>query len=159
AWSCWGCRSSRSTVPSRSARPHSGRLLAVSLRRRSSPHGPLSRWRHPLVTALESKAELAVLTGDAADTADWMLRRTSGRWESRRLQLLGTVPDVVGYYSEGSAALAADFYDDSRAAVRAPGRFMASAVVLDRTVKIRRSIAWAADPLSTDDVDSAVARL
>lgn len=111
-----------------------------------------------MVTALESKAELNLLLDDAADTARWMLKRTTGQWESRRLQLLDTVPDVVAYYSEGSAAVAADFYDDSRAAARAAGRFAAEAVVLDRTVKIRRGVAWASEPLSTLDDAAAMAR-
>lgn len=112
-----------------------------------------------MVSAFESKAALAVLTDDAADTAQWMLRRTSGVWESRRLQLLDTAPEVVGFYSEGAAALAADFYDDSRSAVKVKSRFAADAVVLDRAVKIRRGIAWASFPLSLNDVDAAAGRL
>lgn len=109
-----------------------------------------------MVTALESKAQLTLLGDDAEDTVRWMLRRSSGRWESRRVQLLDTVPDVLGFYSEGSAALAVDFYDDSRAGVA--GRFSASPVVLDRTVKIRRGVVWASEPLSVDDDELAAAR-
>ncbi|MGN7978209.1 hypothetical protein ACTJJ4_11605 [Microbacterium sp. 22195] len=110
-----------------------------------------------MVTALESKRQLAVLADDSEDTVRWMLRRSSGRWESRRLQLLDTVPDVVAFYSEGSAALAVDLYDDMR--VGAEGRFAAGSVVLDRTVKIRRGVAWASEPLSVDDDELAAARL
>ena len=112
-----------------------------------------------MVSALESKAQLAVLMDDAADTVEWTLRRSSGVFESRRLQLLDTVPDLVGFYSEGSAALAADFYDDARTEARADGRFTASPVVLDRTVRIRRGVAWASEPLSIDDEAAAIARL
>lgn len=112
-----------------------------------------------MVTALESKRELTLVTEDAADTAQWMLRRSSGSWESRRLQLLDTVPGVIGYYSEGTSALAVDFYDDARAAVRDSTRYGAEPVVLDRTVKIRRGIAWASEPLSLADDAAAVGRL
>lgn len=111
------------------------------------------------MTPLESKAQLTTLADDAEETARWMVRRTSGSWESRRLQLLDTVPEVTAFYSEGSAALAADFYDDARSAVRAETTFVASPVVLDRTVKIRRGVAWASFPLSVDDWDAAEARM
>lgn len=110
-----------------------------------------------MVTAQESKAQLTLLGDDAVDTVRWMVRRTSGSWESRRLQLLDTVPGVSAFYSEASAALAADFYDDAR--VGAPGRFAAAPVVLDRTVKIRRGVVWASEPLSLDDAEAAEARM
>ncbi len=110
------------------------------------------------MTPLESKAQLVVLGDDAADTARWMVRRSSGAWESRRLQLLDAAPGVIGYYSEATAALAADFYDDQRSKVKGE-RYAADSVVLDRTVKIRRRIAWASEPLSLDDDELAAARL
>lgn len=110
-----------------------------------------------MVTALESKRLLTVLADDSEDTVRWMLRRSSGRWESRRLQLLDTVPDMVAFYSEGSAALAVDLYDDERSGVA--DRYTASPVVLDRSVKIRRGVAWASEPLSVDDDELAAARL
>lgn len=110
-----------------------------------------------MVTALESKRLLTVLADDSEDTVRWMLRRSSGRWESRRLQLLDTVPDMVAFYSEGSAALAVDLYDDERTGVT--GRYTAAPVVLDRSVKIRRGVAWASEPLSVDDDELAAARL
>lgn len=110
-----------------------------------------------MVTPLESKAELTVLGEDAEDTARFMVRRASGSWESRRLQLLDTVPEVVAFYSEGSAALATDLYDDARVGVA--GRYAAVPVILDRTVKIRRGVAWASEPLSVEDDELAAARL
>ena len=108
------------------------------------------------MTALESKQALTVLADDAEDTARWMVDRTSGAFETRRLQLLDTVPDVVGYYSEGSAALAADAYMDARWGVG--GAFVAAPIVLDRTVKIRRGVAWASDPMSLGDFEMASSR-
>ena len=109
-----------------------------------------------MVTAQESKRLLTLLGDDAEDQVRWMLRRSSGQWESRRIQLLDTVPDVLGFYSEGSAALAADFYDDARVGVA--GAYTATPVLLDRTVKIRRGVAWATEPLSIDDDELAAAR-
>lgn len=109
------------------------------------------------MTALESKQALTLLADDAEDTARWMVSRTSGTFEARRLQLLDTVPDVIGYYSEGSAVLAADAYMDARVGVA--GAFAAAPVVLDRTVKIRRGIAWASDPLAVGDLELSSVRL
>lgn len=109
-----------------------------------------------MVTAQESKAQLTLLADDSEDTVRWMLRRSSGSWESRRLQLLDTVPDVTAFYSEGSAALAADFYDDARVGTR--GAYAAAPVILDRTVKIRTGVAWASEPLSINDEELAAAR-
>lgn len=111
------------------------------------------------MTPQESKATLAALTDDAADTIEWTLRRSSGTFESRRFQLLETGSAVIGYYSEGSSALAVDFYDDARDAAQATGRFSAEPVVLDRVVKIRRGLAWASEPLSIDDDEAALGRL
>lgn len=109
------------------------------------------------MTALESKRALTLLGDDAEDTARWMVGRTSGSFESRRLQLLDTVPGVIGYYSEGSAALAAEAYMDARLGVA--GSFVAAPIVLDRTVKIRRGVAWASDPLKVGDFELSSARL
>lgn len=108
---------------------------------------------------LESKAALAVLTADGVDSMQWTLQRTSGSFESRRLQLLEVGSSLIGYYSEASAALGVDMYDESRAAAKAKGAFSAEPIVLDRTVRIRRGIAWASEPLSIDDEKSAIDRL
>lgn len=108
---------------------------------------------------LESKAALAVLTDDGIDSIRWTLQRSSGSFEARRLQLLEVGSSLIGYYSEASAALGVDIYDESRAAAQAKGKFAAQPVILDRTVKIRRGIAWASDPLSTDDEQAAIGRL
>ena len=111
------------------------------------------------MTPLESKAALSIVADDAADTIEWTLRRTSGSFENRRLQLLESGESIIGYYSQGSAALAVDFYEEKRANARATGRFAAEPVILDRVVKIRRGIAWASEPLSIDDDAAALSRL
>lgn len=109
------------------------------------------------MTAVESKRALTLLGDDAEDTARWMVERTAGSFESRRLQLLDTVPGVIGYYSDGSAALAADAYMDARTGVA--GSFVAAPIVLDRAVKIRRGVAWASDPLRVGDIELSAARM
>ena len=108
---------------------------------------------------LETRAALGLLTDEAVATAGQVLEATSGSPEARRLALLNDIPQVIGYYADGSAALAADFYEDSRtlAGVRAP--FVTQLVIADRVVKIRRAIAWAADPLFDGDTDTTRARL
>lgn len=111
------------------------------------------------MTPQESKAALRILTADAKDSIEWTLRRTSGSFESRRFQLLETGSALIGYYSEGSSALAVDFYEEARADAQAVGRFAAAPVILDRTVKIRRGLAWASEPLSVDDDTAALGRL
>jgi hypothetical protein len=92
-------------------------------------------------------------------SAQQVLAATSGAPEVRRYDLLGAVPEVIGYYADGSAALAADFYEDARARAGVTARFTAEVSLEDRTVKIRRGIAWAAEPLFEGDEALAGARL
>lgn len=110
-------------------------------------------------TASESKAALKLVTSAAVATADGLLVRLSGTAEQRRALLLEGVPDLVGYYSAGSSALAADFYDDERERAAAPRLFVAEPIINDRTEKIRRGVAWASEPLFADDAAAAASRL
>jgi hypothetical protein len=109
-------------------------------------------------TPSESRAALALVTGAAVEAATRLLGSLSGSPESKRTDLLGVVPEVIAYYSDGSSALAADFYDDERDAAGARGLYVAEPVILDRGRKIGNAIAWAAEPLITGDGD-AVGRL
>lgn len=95
----------------------------------------------------ESRAELKALTTASVEEASELLSRLPGSAEQRRALLLDGVPGLIEYYAEGSAALAADFYDEQRAAAAVKQTFTSELVLLDRTVKIRRAIVWAADPL------------
>lgn len=61
--------------------------------------------------------------------------------------LLVAVPEVVAYYSDGTAALAADHYDDLREIANPPRRFTAEPVVNLREEKLRRGLIWAQEPL------------
>jgi len=105
----------------------------------------------------ESRAALQLLTGEAVGTAQEILARTRGPAELRRLALLESGVELIAYYSEGSAVLAADFYEEERetAGVRTP--FVPELVVTDRVVAQRRGIAWAAEPLFGEDQDAALA--
>jgi hypothetical protein len=113
-----------------------------------------------VVTALESKAALRIVTEESVNTATALLTGLNGSPDARRAALLNGVPAIIGYFSEGSAALAVDFYEEER--VRAGVRdrtFVTEFVVNDRTVKIRRGVAWASDPLFSDDEETASKRL
>ena len=101
------------------------------------------------------------MTSAAVTAAVTALGRVTGPPEEQRAVLLEAVPGLITYYSEGSAALAADFYDDERERAAPPKLYLAEPVIEDRTVKIRRGVAWAADPLFGDapDLGAAGSRL
>lgn len=112
-----------------------------------------------MLTAADSKAALQIVTAAAVNTVTSLFSSTSGTPEQRRAMLLDGVPDVVAYYSVGSAALAADFYDDERERAAPPKLYLAEPVIADRTEKLRRAVAWASDPLFGDDPEAAAGRL
>lgn len=112
-----------------------------------------------MVTADQSKAALVLLTNAAVSSAHSALAGVDGSFENQRSQLLYSIPHLIGYYSDGSAALAADFYEDERDRWEDPGTYVAVPVVSDRVEKIRRAVAWAADPLKDEDVATTEGRL
>lgn len=112
-----------------------------------------------MVSPLQSRSALNLVASAAVATSLQLLRSTSGTPEQRRYDLLGGVPEVIGYYQDGTGALAADFYEDARVEAGVAGRFTAEVVLVDRTVKIRRAIAWAAEPLFTGDEATTTGRL
>jgi len=112
-----------------------------------------------MITARESKAALTLVMGAAVGMVTSLLERTAGAPEEQRALLLEGAPEVINYYSAGAAALAADFYDDQREFSAPPKLYLAEPIILDRTEKIRRAVAWASDPLFKDDPLSAGARL
>lgn len=97
-------------------------------------------------TPLESRAILQTLTGEAVSTSTALAEQVGGTPEARRAALLEGVPLIVGYYSDGSAALAADFYEEQRELAGVTGGFAPELIVADRTVKLRRAVAWASEP-------------
>jgi hypothetical protein len=112
-----------------------------------------------MATPLQTRAILREVTSEAVATADGLLSSFTGSPEVRRLALLDSVPALVGYFADGSSALAVDFYEEQRELAGERSRFVADAVVADRTVKIRRGIAWAADPLFGDVEDGGAAEI
>lgn len=95
----------------------------------------------------ESRAQLELLTTVAIEESTALARNFTGTPEVQRAALLTTIPTVVSYYSDGSSALAADFYEERRELAGVRSRFRAQPVVLDRGEKIRRAVVWAAAPL------------
>lgn len=106
-------------------------------------------------SALEVRSGLRVVTSAAVDRAVAVLAGVGGKPEVRRAALLDAVPEVISYYADGTAALAADYYDETRTSLGVAGRFTAEPIVPDRAVKIGRAIAWATEPLLTGDGDVA----
>ena len=104
-------------------------------------------------TASESRRALILVTSSAVDAAVRLYGSLDGPPEAVRADLLDGVPQLVSYFSDGSAALAADFYDDERDAAAARGRFVAEPVIADRVEKVRRGVAWAAGPLFGEVTD------
>lgn len=113
-----------------------------------------------MASANESRAALEVVTTESVDTSIALLTNLSGSPRARRAALLNGVPEIISYFSEGSAALAVDFYEEERELAGVRDRsFVTEFVVNDRTVRIRRGVAWAADPLFSDDEETAAKRL
>lgn len=110
-------------------------------------------------SALEQRATLLVLTTEAVDAAIAVLEQSSGSPDARLFALGSSVPDIIGYYAEGAAALAADFYAEEREMAGATKLYVPELVIADRSTKIRTGIAWAAKPLLTDDTETAAKRL
>lgn len=106
-------------------------------------------------TALETRSALRLVTAAAVDATAALLGSVSGAAKVQRSDLLDAVPQIIAYYADGTAALAADYYDDERARAGAAGRFLAEPLVPDRAVKIGRAIAWATQPLIDGTGDTA----
>lgn len=105
-------------------------------------------------TAEESRRAL-VLVSSAAVTE--VSEYVTGSAEQTRAALFEVTPTLVAYYSDGSAALAADYYDDVREQAAARGRFMAEPVVNLREEKIRNGLGWATSPLFLPEPDTELA--
>lgn len=101
-------------------------------------------------TPSESREALQLVTGEAVATAGALALQLNGSPELRRAALLETVPDLIGYYADGSAALAADFYEEQREDAGVRSSFVPELVLVDRTVKVRRAVAWASEPWFTE---------
>ena len=110
-------------------------------------------------TPSEVRTALQLLTADAVAVTLELSKQIDGSSEARRAALLESVPEVIGYYGDGAAALAADAYDDERELAGVAAPFSSQPVVADRTVKIRRAVAWSSAPLFDGADDVALQRL
>lgn len=105
----------------------------------------------------ETRPALKLITDAAVSAGLSVLKTMAGAPNARRAGLLEHIPPVVAHYSEGTAALAADYYEEERLRAGERSQFVATLVVEDRTTKLRNGIAWAADPLFGDEPDEALA--
>ena len=105
-------------------------------------------------TAEQARRALTLVTTAAVSDASTLIRRTSP--DRTRDALLAGTPEVVAYYSDGSAALAADHYDDLREAANPRRPYVAEPVVVLREEKIRTGVLWAVEPLYRPDPDEAL---
>lgn len=104
-------------------------------------------------TVDEARQGLVLLTQAAISTVAELVTTSPDR--TRDALLLAT-PEVVAYYSEGSAALAADHYDDLREGATVATAYRAEPVVNLREEKIRRGVLWAVEPLFGVDPDTVL---
>lgn len=109
-----------------------------------------------MTTASESREALELVTTTAMAEAVALPSRFSGTPEVRRAALLEAVPALIAYYSDGTSALAADFFEEERELARVTSIFTAMPVVADRVEKQRRAIVWAAEPLFDESVGVTV---
>lgn len=105
---------------------------------------------------VEARAALELVTMAAVAEAVALPSRLSGPPEARRLALLEAVPALIAYYSEGSSALAADFYEEERDLARVRSRFSVQPIIQERTAEQRAAVAWAAVPLFDEALDVTV---
>lgn len=105
-------------------------------------------------TPEEARRGLVLLTTAAVADATALVTSSADRTQAA---LLTAAPDLVAYYSDGTAALAADHYDDLREAANASGRYVAEPIVRLREEKIRTGVLWAVEPLYRPEPDRVLA--
>lgn len=98
----------------------------------------------------EARRGLILLTSAAVDDASRLVGEAPDR---TRDALLVGVPEVVSYYSDGTAALAADHYDDLREEANPRRRYTAEPVAELRDEKLRIGVLWAVEPLYDPEPD------
>lgn len=74
-----------------------------------------------------------------------------------RAALIDASVPLVGYYADGTSALAADYYDELRDTANPARAFRASPVIDLDEERLRRAAIWATDPLYTPDPDPVLA--
>jgi hypothetical protein len=112
-------------------------------------------------SASQVRSALNKLAEDGVARLAAALPLLSGSPETIRGDLLDLAPSVIFTYTDGSSALAADWYDDLREESAPPRLYLAEPVVADRSEKVHRMVAWAAEPLfgAEPDMDQVALRL
>lgn len=105
---------------------------------------------------VEAREAMQLVTDTAVAEAVAIPARLTGSPEARRLLLLDAVPALIAYYSDGTSALAADFYEEERELARVGSRFAVRPIVEERTAEQRAAVAWAAAPLFDESLDVSV---
>jgi hypothetical protein len=106
----------------------------------------------------QARLALVAVTNAAVTEASQLVSQNAAQ---TRQALFDVIPSTIAYYSDGSSALAADYYDDLRQDASAAGRFRADPVVNLRwggqgEEKIRTGILWAVAPLLDEVPDQAL---
>lgn len=107
-----------------------------------------------MATPEEARQALVLVTDRAVSTATELVTANA---DATREALVLATPGIVAYYSDGTAALAADHYDDLRATANASGRYTAEPVVRLREEQIRIGTLWAVEPLYRAEPDQVLA--
>lgn len=110
-----------------------------------------------MATPDQARAALIAVT-DAAVTAGSTLLAGSTDTRAARNDLLDALPALIETYSDGTAALAADYYDDVRDTAGAHGSYLAEPVVNLRPEKIRIGGLWTIKPLLLPEPDIGAAQ-
>lgn len=112
-----------------------------------------------MLTARESQAALRRVVDESVASSVLLLSRVRGSGTVRRAALLDGVPALIDHFGAASGTLALDQYQGERARAGVRSGYAARIFVEDRTVKIRRAVAWASDPLMVGDDEGSASRL
>jgi len=104
-------------------------------------------------SASQVRAALVALADVGVTRLAGVLPSLSGSPSEVRGALLDLTPALIATYTDGSSALAADWYDELRDEVSPPKRFSAEPFIADRGEKIGRMVAWASEPLFAPEPD------
>ena len=111
-------------------------------------------------SASQVRSALNRLADDGVARLASILPLLSGSPEVIRSDLLDIAPSVIFTYTDGSSALAADWYDDIREEASPRRLYLAEPVVADRAEKVHRMVAWASQPLfDGEGIDKVALRL
>lgn len=112
-------------------------------------------------SASQVRSALNKLAEDGVARLARVLPTLTGSPEAIRSDLLDLAPSVIFTYTDGSSALAADWYDDVRDEAAPPKLYLAEPFVADRSEKVHRMVAWAAEPLfgAEPDMEQVALRL